>query len=351
MSLRGGDCGGPASPFKACEVVVGPIDQGTLLAIVRTAWRSELEQSPSTTTTWESAGGDSIRMLSFLLELEKQIGRKPPLEFFSLEMTPHSLAKDLAGTWRDVAEDTGEAHARPLVFLIGDDHPSAARFRADLKANIRFAVIELTPWRELIDKTFEMIVDATLKEVLEKNDSDSFLLAGESFGGFIAWETARRLSELGHHVQFVGLLDTRHPNLIDSYSPRRGAIRVIRDFISQPAAEILTLACQIVERAPLPLVKIMWFAVENLFSKRATALSYKFAVAFRRRMIKNLDLHTLSVPTVLFRSGEYIVESPDYGWESLCPQLSIVEVGGEHVLVKGEGFSRKFLESVTNTSF
>ena len=329
------------------------MEHDRLLDAVRIAWCSELGQSPSPTTTWQHAGGDSIRVMSFLLELEKTIGRRVPLECLSSEMTPKSLARDLATVFRNETEniDRGTEN-RPLVFFIGADYPGSARFRAELKDHVRFVVIDLPSLRELVEKSFKTIVDDTLKTILEINDSDSYFLAGESFGGFIAWETSRRLIESGRRVKFVGLLDSRDPNLIASFAPPRAPIEIIRDIFLHPKPTILTFTCEFFERAPLSLVNIMRRAIELLPPRKVVGLNYRINIAIRSRVLRTLVLRPLLVPTVLFRSAEFLLESPDYGWSALCPQLSIVQIGGGHVFVNEErprdALRKKFLESVTN---
>jgi hypothetical protein len=67
------------------------VEQDQFLAAVRTAWVSELGEV-SSRTTWHAAGGDSVGIISFLLELEKILGRNVPIELISSEMEPSSLA-------------------------------------------------------------------------------------------------------------------------------------------------------------------------------------------------------------------------------------------------------------------
>jgi len=59
----------------------------------------------------------------------------------------------------------------------------------------------------------------------------------------------------------------------------------------------------------------------------------------------------LLVPTVLFRSGDYpIGTSADLGWQSLCPNISVVPVGGGHTTMFDPPYlaplSEEFAQSV-----
>jgi thioesterase domain-containing protein len=321
-----------------------------LLEPIRTAWNLELGEMPLDTTSWQESGGDSVRMLSLLLQLETITDKRLPLELFSSEMTPRSLARGLATFLSETADQ--RSTERPLVFLLpllGGDHPRLARFRANLSETIRFQVIEHPSWREMIKtaNNFGAIVDAATDKILVFGGSDLYLLAGESFGGLVAWETARRLLALGCRVGFVGLLDTRPPELILS---RALYSWTIRDFLLRPRQTALTvIADPLVKYLPLPLVDIIRRLVEHLPPRIAFRLNHRFAEVFRRRLLKGFVLRPLQVPAFLFRSAEDL-EFPDYGWKALCPQLTIVPVGGPHVFVYEERALKilcdRFLEAV-----
>jgi thioesterase domain-containing protein len=91
------------------------------------------------------------------------------------------------------------------------DLPQHARFRAVLKDEIRCVVIRYPTWQEMIDAggLFDAIVGSAVSQIVAHQDCDAYLLVGYSFGGFVAWETACRLVQMGRRVAFVGLIDTR----------------------------------------------------------------------------------------------------------------------------------------------
>ena len=68
-------------------------------------------------------------------------------------------------------------------------------------------MIQYPGWREMLaaGAGFDVLVDAAVSQIhAECGEDDFYLLAGYSFGGFITWETARRLVEYGHRVGFLG---------------------------------------------------------------------------------------------------------------------------------------------------
>ncbi|WP_042628148.1 non-ribosomal peptide synthetase [Burkholderia plantarii] len=72
-----------------------------------------------------------------------------------------------------------------------------------------FAFPASTPadWPDSFD-SFDALVDACTRSVLDAQPSGPYRLLGWSFGGRIAFTVAARLRALGHAVDFVGLLDT-----------------------------------------------------------------------------------------------------------------------------------------------
>ena len=59
---------------------------------------------------------------------------------------------------------------------------------------------------------FEALVEKYTKQICAYQPQGPYHLCGESFGGVLAMEVARRLQALGHAVNFVGMLDTWGPN-------------------------------------------------------------------------------------------------------------------------------------------
>ena len=334
--------------LERVEKAKNAMESDDLSEKVRMAWASELEGAAAGSVTWHDSGGNSVQMMSFMLELERMIGRSVPLRLLSLEMTPDSFARDLAAAYRSERIITDRRDENfPVVFLIGNDHPGLARFRADLEGSIRFVMIELPSWPDIINTSHERMVGDTLRKIREFGNINSYRLVGASFGGFIAWEAALRLLEAGCCIEFFGLFDTRDPNLIATFElPPRGAVGWLRDLFLRPKNTVSDAACELVERGPLVLVDLMFRATRLFPTRKALDLNERFLQAFKRRFLKDFALRPLEIPAVLFRSEEFILESPDYGWRARCPQLSIVSVGGGHTLVDEEGCRKVLCQKV-----
>ncbi|MFC4909024.1 SDR family NAD(P)-dependent oxidoreductase [Actinomadura gamaensis] len=89
---------------------------------------------------------------------------------------------------------------RQLVELLGDDQPVYGLERFD----------DAPPVEERADRY--------VKHLVEAQPTGAFRLAGWSFGGVLAYETARRLREAGREVEFVALFDAGLPLPVEDES-------------------------------------------------------------------------------------------------------------------------------------
>ena len=78
-----------------------------------------------------------------------------------------------------------------------------------MKDRIRFVVIRYPQLTDMVrgGGTFDLLVDTAEAQILAQCGEKPCLLVGTSFGGFVAWETARRLTLVGRRIGFLGLLD------------------------------------------------------------------------------------------------------------------------------------------------
>lgn len=229
--------------------------------------------------------------------------------------------------------------SRPAVYFMpsaeGDDD-AYVRFRRELADRVRFTVIEYPAWHDMIGNGagFDVITDAAVEQILAGPARDSYFLSGYSFGGFVAWEVARRLRLLNKPVGFVGLIDARrHTQVRQPESREQWFRRKLSDIRTRPREAFADIRWQLVyplvlKRCPKPLLQVFG----------DLALSNPFTPAFGRRLlVRTRMLSTnqwtakpLEVPAYLFRSDEFSADAPDFNWGVLCGQLSVVPVRGYH---------------------
>ncbi len=344
-------------------------------AVVEQAWTSILGQrSFRTDTPWDQAGGDSIGALRLWLQIEQQLAMSLPLERLEFNTTPRRLIDVIEKLVE--APDQGAAAAslhpeQPLVFLLPPAHgdtPALARFRAAFKERIHFEVIRYPALNAFVDggADFNLLVDAAVAQIRAKRRLDAYYIAGYSFGGFVAWETARRLLSSGDEVRFLGLIDTQ---LVRKPRERRSLPRKARDYVRQmlrprqdgasgrpTLAAVRTFgtslwgACgaayqdvlgwffnTLARRCPRPLLRRIDRLAESLPGPAAISFRWELTARVRTCAFQPQAIKPLDVSATLFRSDEGAGSLSDYGWGNMCRQLVVLPVRGGHLSLLERG--------------
>jgi acyl-coenzyme A synthetase/AMP-(fatty) acid ligase/thioesterase domain-containing protein len=162
------------------------------------------------------AGGDSLSAITFTLELERSLG---------LELSPTLIyeAPSFSGFCQALRQCGAPRHA-PLV-LLKDGAGSPPVF---IIHGVGGNVLQLLPTArrmaypgavigirarglargEKPHSSVEAMAADYLREIKARQPNGPYNVCGYSFGGLVAFEIARRLSESGNEVGFVGLFDT-----------------------------------------------------------------------------------------------------------------------------------------------
>ncbi|NEX62716.1 alpha/beta fold hydrolase [Noviherbaspirillum galbum] len=311
-----------------------------LLTIVERAWREVLKPNAyREDMRWDEMDADSLKTLEFWFQIEQRAGAKVAIDILEPASTPRSLAAALGRQLRGAAaEETASPVAgKPMLFMmpgILGDEPLLSHFRAAFGGNVRMKVIDYPEWRgnDPADGDFSTIVDAAFRQVIAEPGCDSYALAGYSYGGYVAFETARRLMEAGRKVHFVGLIDSRMWGMSAALGKSRAEV------LRAQALRYLNLAADPV--TVLRLVRKRFVALGRYLSWAASsrpnkAISYTFYRERNYRMrvdaLRRWKLKPLAMPVTLFLSDQGLPDLPeDYGWGGLCTRLSTVHVGGTH---------------------
>ncbi len=350
-----------AGPFR---IAAQASPASRVSAVVERAWTSILgRRSFRADTPWDQAGGDSIGAMRLWLQIEQQLATSLPLERLEFNTTPSRLI-DLVE--KLVAEpDPGAAAAsshpqQPLVFLLPPAHgdtPALARFRAAFNGRIRFEVIRYPALNAFIEggADFNILVNAAVAQIRAKGRLDGYNIAGYSFGGFVAWETARRLLSSGDEVRFLGLIDTR---LVRMPRERRSLSQKAKDYVRRmlgpprplTLATVRTFAASfrgafgaayqdvlecfftmLARRCPRPLLRRIDSLAASLPGPAATWFRWELTARVRTCAFQPRTIEPLDVSATLFRSDERSGNSPDYGWGHMCRQLVVLPIRGGHL--------------------
>jgi acyl-CoA synthetase (AMP-forming)/AMP-acid ligase II/thioesterase domain-containing protein/acyl carrier protein len=329
---------------------------------IQRAWTEVLDKrSFENDMPWDKAGGDSLSSLRLWLLIEEALGIPLPLAALSWEASPSELGATIIDKLRSAgAVSESGSERQPLVFLMpsayGDD-PPLARFCAALAGKIRFVVINYPPWKDIVERGngFDGMVEAAVAQVRAASGDRPCILAGYSFGGFVAWEAASRLIGSGHEVTSVGLIDARldRPRRQKRFFARLAGLcrRMYRDpgdvyqeffestlmhFVNVSSRTVLQQIHRLSMMLPANTAfKLNWYLIAHVRMK-----------SFQKNMLRQLE-----VPAILFRADEKFAEAPDYGWRALCKDLELMPIKGSHLsllyLPYRDALCERFLEAVT----
>ncbi len=301
---------------------------------------------------FDEAGGDSLRLIRLIFELELQCGTSLELAPFSGDLRPSDMARALDRCLRSHRADDAEddADAVPDVFLlpaIGGDDPRLVNFRAVCRPALRVELIELGDWPELITPGFDLtaLAASLAQRIMDRAPSGPLRLAGWSYGGHLGVAVAAALAQAGRNVVFLGILDTTtSPLTFADLEPQRRPTRLenlrqvpawIRagEFTNRLADFTVT---RVVARPRLLQRAARWRHVWLPFGF-GFHLNRRMGLRLRRDLLEAWRLRrepppALSVASlVLFRAAETEPFAPDeVGWCAAYPDIRIVPVSGDH---------------------
>ena len=311
---------------------------------VARAWRKALDLADASTgLTWSEAGGDSLRLLDFVMQLERITARSLPLERFHGDMR----LQDVLETIDPPAAATGDARPEILFFPgIEDDSISQARFRHALGNQARFKTVAYSGWQTMAAQGggMEQFVAWAVDEALRMPPDVPLRLAGYSFGGVAALAAARRLIEQGRRVEWLAIFDSDlqlfadpppetpfwHPSLLQrlSLAQRLGwksRLALMRAAGWKSSALALFTWLTIRGRArPVP----FRIPLPQAFEHRVRYFLRRDMMAawLRCRRAAPADL-----PVILFRTDDYIPgTAADRGWSAFAGPVEVHRVGGDH---------------------
>jgi thioesterase domain-containing protein/acyl carrier protein len=161
-------------------------------------------------------GGDSLKAITFTIELERALG-------LELSLTLINEAPKFASLCEALAEQRTTRYV-PLVLLKAGESLCPVFFVHGLGGNVAelFPIARSMTYpgavfgiqargltrQELPHTTIEAMAAEYLREIKARQPDGPYYLCGYSFGGLVAFEMARQLWESGDEVGLIGLFDT-----------------------------------------------------------------------------------------------------------------------------------------------
>ncbi|BCG82370.1 AMP-binding protein [Mesorhizobium sp. 113-3-3] len=315
-----------------------PLDvEGTAAAV----WERILPGKRAAGSRWDDAGGDSLKLLQFVMELETALGRELNLDAFTVGMSFADVVR-AASPGQDTSNSLVEvSDPRPVLFIVPGSigyGPSLAAFGAEMGDVARVVAVRYGDLNDLLKGhgTIPRMVDAVVDQISQVQPDGNVKLIGYSLGGGVAFEVAAKLVAAGRSVTFLGILDTNIGPGQHNY----------RERLARTAQRIRTHRVTVDRMILRALAKLFaQFGAEAVLARGIDWLKWRsFA---RIRFILRLELEeilrmrafgqwlaqpkpALPITATLFRCRRTGVPS-DLGWSAFVTGLNIIPIVGGHL--------------------
>ncbi|MEO9129618.1 MAG: AMP-binding protein [Sphingomonas sp.] len=312
------------------------------------------------------AGGDSLKGLSLILQLENRLGQALPPTILNMKTRPSELIDELSSLGASVPLD-GREDTRPLLLffagLYGADI-GVSDFAQSIEHRFRFVAIDYRDGGVALDNSFSAErLFAAIDLLVERQGAERVWLLGYSYGGKIAVEAAGRLLRRGVQVDFVGVLDglprdaflKRHSAAVrgmilgDRIERGRDVYGGLFNYLSGGAAQ--KLAVWLWSRRQYRLLGRLLVLLRPRVL-RAAELRVRRAITGKARLAALGHIPTGPVPAKLwlFLSEEerFAPELyPNLGWDAYFNEIETRRLPGQHLDLLGGDAGRLLADALT----
>ena len=289
---------------------------------------------------WDEAGGDSLKLLRCVMELEDLLGRELRLEAFTVDMSVPEMIQVIATGSASDRTATDEERSPALVLLPGSMGygPSLAAFGVELSKVAHVIPVRYPDLASVLEGqgSIDVMADSALDQINAAHPRGEIRLLGYSLGGGVAFEVATRLIAAGRSVEFFGILDTS----IESSGSRNYAEAFSRTLqrIRSHRTTVYRLLCRAVAKF---VVRLHWEAgfcrfldapVSRKFATTRFMLRLELEeilrmMAFRRWVAR--PRRRLPITGTIFRCSRG--GTPSLGWDRLCAKVDVIPIAGGHL--------------------
>lgn len=319
--------------------------------LVASIWADVLQiENINDTDNFFELGGHSLIAVQVMARIEKETGKRLPLSTLFECSTVQKLAKLLetdksTSTWKSLVSIKPTGTRTPIYFIHGDGL-NVLKF-STVVSNVNpdqpvygFQARGLDGKDEPLDSIEDMAA-FYVSELLEQNPTGPYILAGYSFGGYIAVEMARILYAMKKEV-VLGILDTDAEivtsQLLDATNLYKRIRRqfpkgkwLISSFLRNPAQTIsyqkLYFARKINEL--LTTIGLRNEPEPDETLRHMMQIREKLESAYEKYILRPFDGHM-----VLFRARKrvyFVVDFAFLGWKKYALKgVTVHEVPGDH---------------------
>ncbi|HEX2734092.1 MAG TPA: amino acid adenylation domain-containing protein [Polyangiaceae bacterium] len=166
-------------------------------------------------------GGDSLRAVVLMSEIDKQLGVAIPVSTLLTHPTVAALARWMDGKDDIEAESASVIclaqgdNSQPAIFLVHDGDGETIPYRNLARAlgpgrTVYGLRPKSTRHHPILHTRFSEMVDFYVEQIRKHQASGPYFVGGLCIGGFLSFEVARKLREQGHQVGPVFLIDVAH---------------------------------------------------------------------------------------------------------------------------------------------
>ncbi|MCZ0737129.1 non-ribosomal peptide synthetase [Phreatobacter sp. AB_2022a] len=201
---------------SAGEAIVAPLPLGTAAqgeqAVVARLWEAAL-RVPTASGRWDEAGGDSLKLLQCVLDIETALGRELHMDAFRVDMSFEEMVAAASIPADEPFAAAAADDGRPILFLFPGSvgyGPSMAAFGNEMGHVVRVVPIRYPSLEAILDgqQTVAAMTDMAFAQINAAQPRGDVRLLGYSLGGAVAFEAAARLLADGRQIRFLGILDT-----------------------------------------------------------------------------------------------------------------------------------------------
>lgn len=209
--------------------------------LVAAIWSEQLKvQDISINSNFFELGGHSLIAVNIMMAIERQTGRRLPLAGFFQNSTIEKLAlmidvEENKLNWNSLVPIKSTGSKTPIYLVHGSGlnvlaFSALGKYMDEDQPVYGMQALGLNGKTEFL-YSIEEIARKYNAEILAHDPQGPYALAGYSLGGFIAFEMARQLLQMGKEIKMLGILDTHAANR-DASEKRKKRVykKIIRQF-------------------------------------------------------------------------------------------------------------------------
>jgi thioesterase domain-containing protein len=299
-------------------------------------------------------GGDSLLASELFIQIDKRFGRLYPLSLLIEKNTIRKLAEVLrdpdSGIARSLVAVKPEG-SRPPLFVIPGGYGDVLYLRSlarhvDAGQPVYGLQAAGTQGRRQYSMRMEEIAAQYLAEVAEVQPHGPYLLAGHSFGGYVAVEMARLLGQRGERVALLAMLDTYPPGKREQASLRNRILIQLENLRPLTGKQKFAYVRARLDELLLRLSRSLFLT--GLLSRPGSTAER--AVAYSRAARYNYAPAPYPGPLTLFKAGErpwYVDWDPMKRWSDyVSGEIVSVPVPGAHESILFEPYVKDLAEAL-----